>query len=591
MAELSGAADSQTQSSKLAEENETLRAKLEKFEQTQEQRQEQIELLQAEIARLQDVERQGSELREQLVQAQEALRQSQSKADASSAKSEEAEEQIKKLVAELESEKAEAENRGKQYEEMKQGLESEIEKLRSENAVVTNDQDAVLKEKCTQIEKLEHELDHTRSKLSDYESSLGEEFSVDLIQNLQQELAETKMRLSELEASAKGENHMDSDAAEGEPNQEDKGQGLSEGVRGDHVGDDGGANGYVQSEKLDKVISVSAQMVDGREHGGGDNSLQTQVSELEKARKDLQLKVTQLEEKLSGGAPVSPENGMGGDSVDKGQLAELGEKNRHLEEKLAVLGEKHETLVFELEEVQTERDSLQTQLREWDGMMELLKGERDSLAHELDEQGSKDSALRKELEFLLSSLNEAITERDSLQDEVFKLKGDGSVTDDDDSAQGDVREMKARIEDIISERNRLHAELEASHGVKADAAITQEGLRRELEEARRQKEDAEREKDSLLVRFHLAEDNEKHAIAESHAAAEKVAEMEKLVQEIRGQLKGAHGEIGQLYETLENDSSKARVAEDLAEERKSYAVDLENQVSQGFRWPSAGCVW
>ena len=50
-----------------------------------------------------------------------------------------------------------------------------------------------------------------------------------------------------------------------------------------------------------------------------------------------------------------------------------------------------------------------------------MKEERDNLVQELENTESHEDHFRQELELLMTSMNEALTERDSLQDEVFRM--------------------------------------------------------------------------------------------------------------------------------------------------------------------------
>ena len=50
-----------------------------------------------------------------------------------------------------------------------------------------------------------------------------------------------------------------------------------------------------------------------------------------------------------------------------------------------------------------------------------VKEERDNLVQELESTESHEDRFRQELELLMTSMHEALTERDSLQDEVFRM--------------------------------------------------------------------------------------------------------------------------------------------------------------------------
>jgi hypothetical protein len=50
-----------------------------------------------------------------------------------------------------------------------------------------------------------------------------------------------------------------------------------------------------------------------------------------------------------------------------------------------------------------------------------VKEERDNLAQELESTESHEEHFREELELLMTAMHEALAERDTLQDEVFRM--------------------------------------------------------------------------------------------------------------------------------------------------------------------------
>lgn len=479
-------------------------------------------------------------------------------------------------------------------------LEDKLEDKEKTNA-------AILSEKIAQIDKLTQDLADANSKLMDFEASLGSEFNIEVIQHLQQELVETKMKLSEIENSTSMYGSGDQGSAEDsrclqqtvwsdlpdieeEPENDQQQQQRNQLTQDKHQQFEHGdgervhneANGQVCVERIEKFIKVSSHVLaeDSYQEGSAEDMymLKARIAELEKENEGLRLKFEKLLEK---NLEKYDEKKSSDVEMDKHSeiIASLQAHRQHLEEKLVILGDKHETVTFELEELHAERESLksemellQNQLREWENMMGMLKEEKDCLAHELEDYTNKDVSLRKELEFLLSSLNEAITERDTLQDEVFKL------SQHEDSAQGDVKEMKSMIEDIIAERNNLLQELDKVLGAKADATATIENLKQEIEHLRTEKDDIEREKESLLVRFHLAEDKETN-LSEGYETQLKISsEMEESLQELQKQTEAYSREIESLKSALDVANGKMKAAEEVADERKNYSLNLENQV-------------
>ena len=98
-----------------------------------------------------------------------------------------------------------------------------------------------------------------------------------------------------------------------------------------------------------------------------------------------------------------------------------------------------------------------------------VKEERDSLAQELESTESHEDRFRQELELLMTAMNEALTERDTLQDEVFRMsEKDGSLVDE-------VAQMKSMTSGLIAERDRLQKELDAVLSSKGDQSVKAEG--------------------------------------------------------------------------------------------------------------------
>ena len=153
---------------------------------------------------------------------------------------------------------------------------------------------------------------------------------------------------------------------------------------------------------------------------------------------------------------------------------------RELEQENVTLNEARDTLTFEVNELKEELELLRNesdvhkvQIQEWENMISLVRADRDLTLTELEESELREGRCRKELEFLMASLHDALTERDTLQDEVFKLAENNPMLDE-------LANMKSMIEELINDRNRLQLGLDRALKSKGEDSVRIEGLKRQL---------------------------------------------------------------------------------------------------------------
>ncbi|PVD18483.1 hypothetical protein C0Q70_21032 [Pomacea canaliculata] len=262
-------------------------------------------------------------------------------------------------------------------------------------------------------------------------------------------------------------------------------------------------------------------------------------------------------------------------------------ERQKLFEELAHLREVHETAAFELAELQQEHDSLKTeadqlrgQLGEWEHLMDMVKRERDSLATELETTESHEDHFRQELELIMNSMHEALAERDSLQDEVFRMTEKDGVWQllVHRSLMDEITQMKSMTTGIIAERDRLQAELDSIMAAKGESSVKAEVLACKLQDMQTAFDNLEREKESTTVLLQLAQEKESQMIEELAASQEKIHSLETSLQEKQNELNELHREQGEIRQREEAAKAQVKTTLEQLEDRKNYTIELEEQV-------------
>ncbi|GAB1611186.1 GRIP and coiled-coil domain-containing protein 2-like isoform X2 [Argonauta hians] len=254
---------------------------------------------------------------------------------------------------------------------------------------------------------------------------------------------------------------------------------------------------------------VAEELRQAKELAVNCENLQLQLQEKDSAYSSLQQKLTvsaemvqNLTEKVSTLQSELVNKDCSEDVTNcSTEVNELQNENVRMKTQLEQFSEQKDTLEYIIQELKEQNEADRRvllekteQLKEWENLMNMMKDDKERALVDLEETEQRELHWRNELEFLMNSLHEALNERDSLREEMFKL------TEKDCTSIDEINRMKKKVEEIITEKCRLEAELvQLGNGV---------------HKCEVEKENLEREKESLTVVMQLSEEHGKQLAEE-----------------------------------------------------------------------------